>query len=307
MLAETSEPFDSEEYYFEPKWDGLRCIAYLRNGKVELQNRNLTMVTKSYPELAEIGHNVASNAAVLDGEVVILENGLPSFEALQNRFGVDNPIQVRTLSRKAPTTYIAFDLLHLNGRDIVKQPLSYRRQKLASIIRDGPHLIVSQYIPEKGKSYFQKAVQLGFEGVMAKRAGSTYQMGARTRDWLKIKQVKTMDCIIAGFTEGTGSRTPTFGALVLAAYGRDRNLTHLGNVGTGFTDVDMKRLLKIFKPIKTRRRTITDEVKAPSPITWVKPKLVAEVGYSQITRDGKLRLPRFIRLRLDGEPGDCTL
>ncbi len=307
MLAETSEPFDSADYYFEPKWDGLRCITYLRNGKLELQNRNLAMVTKSYPELGEIGRNIASKAAILDGEIVILENGLPSFETLQNRFGVDNPIQIRSLSRKTPTTYIAFDILHLNGKDLVGQPLSYRREKLTQLVRDGPHILLSQYVPEKGKAYFQKAVQLGFEGVMAKKADSAYQMGTRTSDWLKIKQIKTIDCIIAGFTQGTGSRSSTFGALVLAAYDRKKDLIHLGNVGTGFTDTNLKRMMKTLKPLQTKAKTIPGEVKAPSTIRWVRPELVAEIGYMQMTRDHKLRLPRFIRLRLDGTPSDCTL
>ncbi len=307
MLAETSEPFDSADYYFEPKWDGLRCIVYLRNGRVELQNRNLAMVTKSYPELGEIGRNIASKAAILDGEIVILENGLPNFETLQNRFGVDNPIQVETLSRRTPTTYIAFDLLHLNGKDLVERQLSYRREKLAGIVRDGPHILLSQYVPEKGKSYFRKAIQLGFEGVMAKKADSAYQTGTRTNDWLKIKQVKTLDCIIAGFTQGTSSRSSTFGALVLAAYDRKKTLVHLGNVGTGFTDANLKRMMKTLKPLQTRDKTIPGEAKAPTPIRWVRPKLVAEVGYMQMTKDHKLRLPRFIRLRLDGTPSDCTL
>ncbi len=307
MLAETSEPFDSADYYFEPKWDGLRCIAYIRDGRVELQNRNLVMVTKSYPELAEIGRNITSRTAVLDGEIVILENGLPSFELLQNRFGVDNPVQVRTLSRKTPTTYIAFDLLNLDGKDILKEPLSYRRKKLASLVKDGPHILLSQYVPEKGKLYFRRAVQLGFEGVMAKKVDSAYQMGTRTRDWLKIKQVKTMDCIIAGYTQGTGNRSSSFGALVLAAYDDKQKLTHLGNVGTGFGDADLRRMMKILKTIQTRKKTIPGEVKAPSPIKWVKPRLVAEVGYSQLTTDHKMRLPRFIRLRLDGTPSDCRI
>lgn len=307
MLAETSEPFDSEAYYFEPKWDGLRCVVYLRSGKVELQNRSLAMVTKSYPELCGIGTNIASKSAILDGEIVVLENGLPSFETLQNRFGVDNPVQIKTLSRKSPTTYIAFDLLHLNGRDLIRQPLSYRRKNLARIVKDGPHILLSQYVPEKGKSYFQKAVQLGFEGAMAKKAESTYQMGIRSRDWLKIKQVRTQDCIIAGFTQGTGGRASTFGALVLAAYGGKKNLIHLGNVGTGFTDADLTRIMKTIRPLRTKVKSIPGEVIAPTSITWVKPELVAEVGCMQMTRDHKLRLPRFIRLRLDGTPSDCTI
>ena len=125
MLSETSEPFDSPDFYFEPKWDGLRCIAYVRASKVEFQNRNLVMVTKSYPELKEIHLNIKSKAAILDGEIVILEKGLPSFESLQNRFGVDDPVQVKILARERPATYIPFDLLHLNGKDLIDRPYHF--------------------------------------------------------------------------------------------------------------------------------------------------------------------------------------
>lgn len=307
MLAETSEPFNSPEHYFEPKWDGLRCIAYVHNGKVEFQNRNLATVTSSYPELSRVDRNVRSGAAILDGEIVILENGLPSFELLQNRFGVYDHMQAKLLANKAPATYIAFDLLHLNGKDLIDQPLSDRKRKLSHLIKEGPHIILSQYVAEEGRSYFRHAVRLGFEGVIAKKIDSTYQIGVRSRDWLKVKHVKTMDCVVAGFTRGEGGRAATFGALVLAALDRNGRMIHLGNVGTGFTDRDLSRMMKILKPLKRRTQTIPGEVKAPSPVTWVKPQLVAEIGYMMLTKDRKLRFPRFVRLRLDGNPKDCVL
>ena len=307
MLAETSDPFDSADYYFEPKWDGMRCIAFVQNRKVEFQNRNLVIITKSYPELGNILHSISSRTAILDGEIVVLENGLPSFEALQNRFGVNDPLQVKLLSKRVPTTYIAFDLLHLNGKDIVGRPLSYRREKLATLVEDGPHILLSQYVAENGKPYFRKALQLGLEGVMAKKIESHYQIGIRSHDWLKIKQVKTLDCVIVGYTRGTGSRLATFGALVLAAYDKKKKLVHLGNVGTGFTDESLQRIMMILKPRKTKMKTIPGEAKAPAPITWVKPEIVAEIGYMKMTKDSKLRLPRFVKLRLDGNPSDCTL
>jgi DNA ligase D-like protein (predicted ligase) len=264
-------------------------------------------VTNSYPELKGISSNIKSDASVLDGEVVILENGLPSFESLQNRFGVNDPIQAKRQASKMPVTYIAFDLLHLDGQDLIDQPLLIRRRKLARLIKDGPHILLSQYISEKGKSYFRNAVHLGFEGIMAKKTDSTYQIGARSRDWLKIKHVKTLDCIVAGFTRGEGDRSAAFGALVLAAYDRKKNLVHLGNVGTGFTDTDLNRMTKILRSLVMKTKTIHGDVKAPSPITWVKPKLVAEVGYMAMTKDTKLRFPRFVRLRLDGNVEDCVL
>ena len=308
MLAETADhPFDSPDHYFEPKWDGMRCLAYIRDRNVELQNRNLTIVTKSYPEIHTIHENIKSNAAILDGEIVVLKGGLPSFEQLQGRFGVDDPVQVRVLSKKIPVTYIAFDLLHLNGKDLVKRPLSDRREELARIIEDSPHILLSEFVGEQGKAYFKRALQLGFEGVMAKRANSEYQIGVRSGDWLKLKRVRTIDCVIVGYTRGTGGRATTFGALVLAAYDRKNRLTHIGNVGTGLTDSEIERMMKILIALGTKSKPIDGEAKALTPIRWVKPKLVAEVGYMKLTTDHKLRLPRFIRLRLDGNPEDCKL
>ena len=307
MLAQTSDPFDSDEYYFEPKWDGMRCIAYLRASELELQNRNLNDVTNSYPELKSITASVKSNSAILDGEIVVLDKGLPSFDLLQNRFGVGDPIQVTRLSMKIPTTYIAFDLLHIDGKDIVNQALEDRREKLSNIVTDSPHLLLSQTITGSGKAYFRNALKLGFEGAIAKRAGSLYQIGVRSEDWLKLKLVKTMDCIIAGYTVGTGSRGSTFGALVLAAYNKRWILKHLGNVGTGFSDATITRILKLIKPLETKSKTVPGEVKAPAAIRWVTPRLVAEVGYMNMTKQGKLRLPRFLRLRFDKAASECIL
>ena len=307
MLAQTAEPFNSEQHVFEPKWDGMRCIAYIKDSKVELQNRNLKTVTKSYPELETIAGNVKSNRAILDGEIVVLEKGLPSFELLQYRFGANDPIQIRMLSRRMPTTYIAFDLLHLNGGDLVNIPLTERRQKLAKIVENVPHMLLSQFVPSHGKSYFKNALKLGFEGVMAKKADSVYQIGTRSEDWLKLKQVKTLDCIVAGYTLGAGSRSSSFGALVLAAYERNGKLTHLGNVGTGFTDPTILRLMKLLRSLQTKTKTVPGEVKAPAPIKWVKPQLVVEVGYMNMTRDRKLRLPRFERFRFDKISSECVL
>jgi len=307
MLAQTADPFDSEQYYFEPKWDGMRCIAYVKSGKLDLQNRNVKDVTRSYPELKQVTANIKSNSAILDGEIVVLEKGLPSFDLLQSRFGVDDPVQVRMLSSRIPTTYIAFDLLHLDGKDIVHESLRHRREKLTRIVTDSPYLLLSQFVIGKGKTYFRNALKLGFEGAVAKKIESTYLIGTRSEDWLKLKQVKSMDCVIAGYTIGTGARASTFGALVLAAYDNHGRLKHLGNVGTGFSDAALLRILKLLKPFHSKSKTVPGDVKAPAPIKWVKPQLVAEVGFMKMTREGKLRLPRFQRLRFDKAASDCLL
>jgi len=307
MLAQTSDPFDSKDHLFEPKWDGMRCIAYAREGKLELQNRNLKHVTKSYPELTGITSSIKSKTAILDGEIVVLDNGLPSFDLLQNRFGVDDPSQVKRLSNRIPTTYVAFDLLHLNGTDLLDQPLSERRKKLTAIIADGPHLLLSQYIPEQGRAYFKNALKLGFEGAMAKKTDSPYQPGVRSGDWLKLKQIKTLDAIVAGYTIGQGERSSSFGALVLAAYDKKGNLQHLGNVGTGSTDPNLQRIMRLLKPLEKKNRTIVGEVKANALVKWVKPQLVVEVGYTNMTRDNKLRMPRLLKFRFDKRPADCKV
>ena len=307
MLTKTAEPFDSNDYYFEPKWDGLRCIAYVKRGQVSFQNRNLRIVTNSYPELKDIAANLNTKAAVLDGEIVVLRNGLPSFELLQNRFGVEDPVRVQILAKRSPTTYIAFDLLHLNGGDVDDRPLSYRKKMLQRAINDGPHVIVSQHIRGTGRVFFRKAVQLGFEGVIAKKVASAYQFGVRSSDWLKIKKVRTIDCVIAGYTVGEGTRKSTFGALVLGAYDEHNRLVHVGNVGTGFTETELDRIVKLLRLQRTRERTIPGKVEAPSPIKWVKASVVVEIAYTTFTSDMKLRFPRFLRLRLDGNPSDCTI
>jgi DNA ligase D-like protein (predicted ligase) len=307
MMAYTAEPFDSNQFCFELKWDGLRAIAYIKNRKVEFQNRNLTYVTKSYPELHDLPSNLEAKSAIVDGEVVILENGRPSFESLQNRFGVDDAVRVRMLSKKMPATYVAFDLLHLNGRDIIDQPLSARKARLQKLIKEDPYAIFSEHVPESGRAFFRKAVGLGFEGIIAKRVDSTYQIGVRSNDWLKIKDVKTMDALVCGYTEGTGARSSTFGALVAGAYNRQGKLVHVGNVGTGFTDQDLAKLSRLLKPHRSKTRTLSEEVEAPSQIVWVKPRFVIEVGYVSLTSGVKFRFPRFIKLRVDGNPSECII
>jgi len=307
MLATTADPFDSSDHYFEPKWDGMRCIAYFRDNNVELQNRNLSYVTRSYPELATISSNVKVKSAILDGEIVVLEKGLPSFEQLQHRFGVYNAIQVRRLSSQIPVTYIAFDLLHLNGKDLVDQPLSERKRKLAEIVSDAPHILLTQFVSEKGITYFENALKIGFEGAMAKKIDSTYQIGVRSEDWSKLKLVKTIDAIVAGYTVGQGSRSSSFGALVLAAYDAKGRLSHLGNVGTGFSDVVLEKTMKILRPLKAKTKTVPGEVKALAEIRWVKPEVVVEVGYMNMTKDHKLRAPRLVRFRSDKKPDECRL
>ncbi len=308
MLAKDGKPFDSKDYFFEPKWDGLRAILFFQKGRIELQNRNLRDATGSYPELQKISDHIRAKAAIIDGEVVILrEDGVPDFGRLQARFGVEDPKRVDVLSKTTPVTYVAFDLLHLDGQDIINRPLLERKKRLKSITKEGPYLLYGDHIEGGGTRFFKEATSRGFEGVIAKENRSQYVPGSRTDYWIKIKQIRTADCVIVGFSGGEGARATTFGSLILAAYDDDGKLQHIGNVGGGFSNKTLEDLRKKLSRIVQRTATVEGPVDSPTPVAWVKPKLVVEVAYMSFTNDRRLRFPRFKRVRTDKDPPDCKL
>jgi len=308
MLAKTGKAFDDENYFFEPKWDGLRDIMFFHEGKIELQNRNLRDATGSYPELQKIRDRIGAKTAVLDGEVVVLrEDGVPDFGRLQARFGVDDQKRVGVLAKTTPVTYVAFDLLHLNGQDVITRPLVERKKRLRSIVRESPYLLYGDHIETEGARFFKEATSRGFEGVIGKQSQSQYVPGLRTDYWIKTKKVETTDCVVIGFSQGEGTRDLTFGSLILAAYDENGKLRHIGNVGGGFSNTALEDLRKKLSRIVTKTATVEGSVESPSPVTWVKPRLVVEVAYMTVTADGRLRFPRFKRLRTDKGPMDCKL
>jgi bifunctional non-homologous end joining protein LigD len=308
MFAKTGKPFDSKEYFFEPKWDGLRAILFFHEGRIELQNRNLRDATRSYPELQKISVRVRAKTAIIDGEVVVLrEDGVPDFGRLQARFGVDDPKRVEVLGKTTPVTYVAFDLLHMDGQDMISRPLVERKKRLKSIVREGPYLLYGDHIEGGGTRFFKEATSRGFEGVIAKESQSQYVPGLRTDSWVKIKQINTADCVVVGWSEGEGARAPTFGSLILGAYDDAGRLKHVGNVGGGFSNTTLYDVKGKLSRIEKRTATVEGSVDSPTPVTWVKPKLVVEVAYMALTNDGRLRFPRFKRIRTDKAPIDCKL
>lgn len=308
MMAKTGESFDSDECIFEPKWDGLRALLFKQGGLVELQNRNLRDVTPSYPELQQLKGRIRARTAILDGEAVILnESGLPDFGKMQNRFGINDPRQARVLGKTLPATYVAFDLLHLNGEDLIARPLEERKSRLRTIINEGPHILYGDHVVGKGTSFYKEASKKGFEGIIAKRRDSPYLPGIRADTWVKVKGFKTVDSVIVGFTKGEGMRATSFGALVLAAYDGNGQLRHMGNVGGGFSDTALDKITPMLRRLVRKTAVIEGPIDTPSPVTWVKPRLVCEVKYASLTHDRKLRFPRFNRLRIDKSPNDCTI
>jgi bifunctional non-homologous end joining protein LigD len=308
MLAKTGKAFDDDNYFFEPKWDGLRALLFLRERKLELQNRNLRDATGSYPEIQKVKGNIRAKTAIIDGEVVVLgENGTPNFGSLQVRFGVDDPKRVSMLAKTTPVTYVAFDLLHIDGQDVITNPLVERKKLLKSIVKEGPYLLYGDHVEVEGTRFFKEATDRGFEGVIAKESQSQYFPGMRTDYWIKIKQINTADCVVVGFSEGEGSRVPTFGSLILAAYDEDGKLQHVGNVGGGFSNDNLEQIKRKLDKLRTEGPTIQGPVDSPTPVTWVKPGLVVEVAYMAVTNDRRLRFPRFKRIRTDKDPLDSRL
>lgn len=303
MMARTTEkPFNDPEWLYEVKWDGIRAIAYV-DGEISLRTRNDKELITKFPELNELTE-LASNV-VLDGEIVILTDGLPDFQAVASRNQASNSRDIEVGASERPATYIVFDLLEEDGVSMIDQPLHERIEALKKHLKPGKHVIQSQPIQEQGTEYYQAAVQKNLEGIIAKRRTSTYQPGVRSPDWLKIKKVKTCDCVIFGYTPGTGNREGSFGALLLGLYdeGEPR---YVGRVGTGFSDSDLNSILTRLEEISVEKPWF-DEPDIPSGSKWVQPKLVTQIGYQEVTQDQRLRAPRFQGFRDDKPAPLCSI
>lgn len=289
MLAkETDEPFDDKDWLFEIKWDGYRAISEIRNDKLLLYSRNGLNFQPTYPIVVNQLNTIKENV-VMDGEIVVLnDEGKPDFQFLQHYSeNQDRPIQ-----------YCIFDLLELNGKDTKALPLSDRKELLKEIIPpDDPVLKYSGHIIKNGKSFFQVSKDNNLEGIMAKKASSKYFPGSRTSEWLKIKNHKTEEAIIAGYTEPSGSRK-YFGSIILAAK-KGNKFIYVGNAGTGFNSELLKELYELFQPLVQKNSPFDERIKNNSKITWLRPELICEIKFSEVTTDGKFRHPVFLHLRND--------
>jgi DNA ligase D-like protein (predicted ligase)/DNA ligase D-like protein (predicted 3'-phosphoesterase) len=303
MLAQHNEkPFNSEDWIFEVKWDGIRAISYV-NGGFSIRSRNDRELKYNFPELEEL--KKLTENSVIDGEIVVMNEGKPDFQALAERSKTTSIENIRYVSQASPATYIVFDLLEKDGNSLVQFPLMERKRLLKEYVREGSHVVLSAYVETEGEAYYKAALAKGMEGIMAKKKESQYEPGARSDSWLKIKPILTCDCVIFGYTIGKGAREPTFGALILGLFGKTGPV-YVGKVGTGFGQEDMESMLKTFKPLQAGDKTL-EGVDAQEEIVWLKPETVCQVAYQNVTKDGRLRMPRFLGLRDDKLPSECTL
>jgi bifunctional non-homologous end joining protein LigD len=310
MLAEGGyQPFDDPRWRFEPKLDGIRALAFLTTDLTRLITRRGRDVTTQYPELHMIHELVDEVNAVIDGEIVAFdEDGKNSFEALQQRMNLANEREIKRIAKQIPVALVAFDLLWLDGRNLTEQPLEERRELLQSVVEEDERLQLVTFIEGEGTNLVAAARSHGLEGVVAKRHGSKYFSGRRSPDWRKIKLTNTQDCVILGWTPGQGGRAGTFGALLVGAYDHG-TLTWIGQVGTGFTDKMLARVMEALGPLVTREPPINDpDLRVIKGATFVRPEIVCEVEYLEITKSTKkMRAPSFKGLRTDKAPEDCIL
>jgi bifunctional non-homologous end joining protein LigD len=304
MLATLIDrPFSDPDWLFEIKWDGVRTLAYITDGKLMLLARSGSDVTRQYPELTALPDALHARRAILDGEIVALdERGYSSFERLQQRMHVRSPAP--GLVAQVPATYYAFDLLYCDGYDLRGAALADRKELLRGLLRSGGPARFSDHQREKGRELFELARENSLEGILAKRADSRYT-GGRSANWLKIKATLTLDAVVGGWTAPRGSRTH-FGSLLLGLYDGD-NLRFIGHAGSGFDDKTQEAVFSELRERETAKCPFDTVPDTNEKAFWTKPELVARVRYSGWTDERRLRHPVFLGLREDAQPKETRL
>lgn len=289
MLATlTDNPFDDKEWIYEIKWDGYRAVAEVNKRKVKFYSRNGLSFIDKFAVITESLKNI-KHSVILDGEVVLLNDNKPDFQKLQQY--EDN--------YDMPLVYYVFDMLSLDGKNLKSLPLIDRKELLQKLLEENndPVIRFSDHITETGNAFFEMVKKNNLEGIIAKKADSEYTEGYRSKQWLKIKYQLNREAIIAGYTKPRGSRKH-FGALILAQY-EDDKLVYMGHTGTGFDQKMLKALWEKMQPLVIKDSPFDEKIKTNMPVTWLKPRLVCQVSYTEITADGKLRHPVYMGLRED--------
>jgi len=314
MLATLeTEAFDDDRWLFEPKWDGVRALAYCAE-ETMLVSRSGRNMTTGYPELSRLHEQLVARDAILDGEIVAMENGRPSFERLQGRMNLQNAGDIEKAVKSIPVILIVFDVIYLDGRSLLDVPVEERKELLAELVVASKIVEVSPHVRAEGRALAEASRAQNLEGIVAKKLGSPYRPGKRTREWLKIKTVFEADVVIGGWSPGEGGRSDTFGALLVGAYA-DEGLRFLGAVGTGFSDRALRELVPELRDHRrgdspfagdTRQLSTGRFGKTIKNPQWIRPELVARVEFRELTSGNRLRAPSFKGLRNDKGPGECS-
>jgi DNA ligase D-like protein (predicted ligase) len=302
MLATlTDERFSREGWLFEPKWDGERCLAFRHGRELRLLSRNRKRLNDKYPEITAAFDQQEADSFIADGEIVTFNDGITSFAKLQQRMKVEHP--PADLLRKVPVWFYLFDLLYLDHYDTRQVPLRYRKEMLRSTFKFRGALQFTEHRETEGEAYYRQACRRGWEGVIAKDGHSVY-ISKRTRDWLKFKCIQEQEFVIGGYTDPQGKRIG-FGALLVGFYHRGK-LHYAGKVGTGYDTETLRQLAKQLRQLETAVSPFGSDGLPRRRVHWVRPKLVAQIGFTEWTPAGKLRHPRFLGLREDKRPEEVV-
>ncbi|UDY24641.1 non-homologous end-joining DNA ligase [Nocardioides sp. Kera G14] len=305
--AGTLEGLGAQEHWaFEMKWDGVRALVHLDDGAVRLVSRNGNDMSTAYPELTDLADAVVGRTpgpTVLDGEIVSFDaDGRPSFARLQKRMHVGNAGAAARLAASEPVVLLLFDVLVLGGESLLAEPYTERRLRLEGLDLAGPAWQTPAAFVGSGDEALATSQQHRLEGVVAKRLSSNYQPGRRSADWIKIKNIRTQEVIVGGWTLGQGARGGKIGALLLGLPDGPR-LRYVGKVGTGFTASMLQHLASDLAPLEAVDSPFVEVPRADARgAHWVTPTLVGEVTFTEWTRDGRLRHPSWRGLRPDKRP-----
>jgi bifunctional non-homologous end joining protein LigD len=303
MATLADQPFDDPDWVFEPKLDGIRVLAFIQGDKVRLQSRNGLDLSSQFPALCENLREQFTRGMVLDGEILAFENGKPSFQSMLKRLHLKDESAVRQMDQSIPVIFYIFDLLHFEGGNIYGKPLKERRRFLQQLLLPTDMVQIIEQIPEEGRALYQAVISTGMEGIVAKRANSVYESGKRSKAWLKMKGTTTAEFVVGGFTKGEGSRNDSFGSIMVGTF-KDGELIFAGNVGSGFNDRSLPEMLDLLQPLATTKMPFQTKPPLMGPVTWVKPKVVIEAKFNELTNAGIMRGPVFMRVRDDKNPED---
>ena len=305
MLATlVDKPFSNKDWLFETKWDGVRAVCFIANGQARFISRNQLEMTGQYPELAGIAASVQATKVILDGEIVALdEHGVSRFQLLQRRLGRKNPSEIGRLATTTRLAYYVFDVLYLDGLNLMTCSLLDRKTTLEKILKPSRNILYSDHIIGEGKKLYEVIAAVPLEGIIAKRLDSIYQQ-KRSADWLKIKTTIEQEVVVGGYTQPRNSRS-YFGALVVGLY-QDGDLHYVAHTGGGFNHKTLEQVYKMMQPLKTSTSPFVDVPKTNEPVQWIKPKLVVQVKFSEWTADRRMRHPIFLGIRSDKKASECT-
>ena len=310
MLCRAGDlPKTARGWTTEFKWDGVRAVVYVDGGRVRILSRNDLDIPSAYPELRPLGRALGSRSAILDGEIVAFdESNRPSFGLLQQRMHVRDAAAARRLAAKIPVSYLAFDVLHLDGRSTIELSYRERRSLLESLELASDHWATPASYAERPQAVLEAALASGLEGVVAKRTASPYLPGRRSDDWIKVRGFRTQEVVVGGYTPGKGSRSGGIGALIVGIPD-EQGLRYVGKVGTGFSDAALKELGTRLAKLVRKTSPFSGQLPAAqvAEATWVRPSLVGEVRFSGWTTQGRVRQPAWRGLRPDKLPADVTV